>query len=117
MFLLKTGLSTVIIGSIGLIKATLLSWSKYFYIWLGIKVLVSLYYWFYNASSEKITIFVLIFTIMLNAILTDLRVIENKEYGFDVMIKSLDCIIEERFNSKKEYKYIADKTRLIIIII
>lgn len=52
--------------------------SKYFYIWLNIKALVSLYYWSHDASLEKMTIFVFIFAMVFNAMLADLEAAKDR---------------------------------------
>ncbi len=48
------------------------------------------------------------FTMMLDAILADLRAVEDEEYGFDLAMKGLDYAIKECFGPRKTYGYIAD---------
>lgn len=54
------------------------------------------------------TMSILTFAIMLNAILADLKAAENKKYRFDVAVKSLDYAIRKYFISKKKYRYITN---------
>lgn len=78
MFLLKSGSFTKILGSTGSVIAALLFESKYFYNWVGIKVLVSLNHWSYNAYLKKITLSVLISPIAFNIILANLEAVKKK---------------------------------------
>lgn len=62
----------------GLKRAVLLSESKYFNIWLGIKALVSSYHWLYDADGKKMTMSILPFAMVLNAMLANLKVGKKK---------------------------------------
>ena len=48
------------------------------------------------------------FAIVLDAMLADLRIEEDEEYGSDMAVKDLDRAIREWFGPKKKYRYIAD---------
>lgn len=41
---------------------------------------------------------ILTFNIMFNAMLPDLRAVENEKYRSDVVVKGLDCAIRECFD-------------------
>ena len=62
----------------------------------------------YDAGLEKMTMFALIFAIVFDAILGDLRVIEDKEFESDMAMREFSCIIRECYCLQGEYKYIAD---------
>ncbi len=53
---------------------------------------------------------------MLDAILADSREVEYEEYGSDVAVKGLDRAIGECFGPRMKYRYIADETGLITIV-
>ena len=52
--------------------------------------------------------YVLTFAIVLDAILADLKIVEDEKFESDMAVKELDCAKRECFYLPKEYKYIAN---------
>ncbi len=59
---------------------------------------------------------VFIFAIVLDPMVADLRAEEDEEYGSDLAVKGLDRAIGKCFGPKKKYRYIADQSGLITVV-
>lgn len=51
---------------------------------------------------------ILLFAIVLNTILADLKIAKKKKYQFDIVVKILIILQKKCFDLPKKYKYIAD---------
>ena len=51
---------------------------------------------------------VLTFSMVVDATLTNLKIVEDEEFGLNMAVKELDCAIGECFCLQEEYGYIAN---------